>query len=82
MNEEKKPEYRIVSEPHRDRGICYIAERYKPLFRWMWYWEKLDDDWIGWRYSKFKYKEDAEGLIKRYKNNNIEEKDFGVEWYY
>ena len=48
----------------------------------MWYWEKLDDDWIGGRYSKFKYKEDAERLIERYKRNDIEEKSFGVEWYY
>ena len=78
---EKKTEYRIISEPNWDWGISYIAERHKS-FLWIRYWEKLSEDWIKWRYSEFKYKDDAEKLIEDYKNNNIEEKSFGVEWYY
>lgn len=82
MGKEKKPEYRIISEPYLDWGICYVVERYIPLFLWMWYWEKISKSWIEWRHSKFKYKEDAEKLIEDYKNNKIKEKGFGVEWYY
>ena len=81
MKEEKKTEYRIISEPHWEWGICYIAERQKS-FLWIWYWEKLSKDWTEWIYTKFKYKDDAEKLIEDYKNNRIEEKSFGVEWYY
>lgn len=75
---------KLLNEFEKEKAISegWCVDEDDEYFLWIWYWKKLSDCWLSSTYTTFKYKEEAEMLIEKYKNGEIKEIKNNVVWYY